>query len=149
VLSPLPGDSHDGSCTAELLRCCLDLQQQLDSIQKQQQKQQEPRGQQPLLQRPQQQPQQLEALVSGWQGLLPGLKTLGQELCSLLPTELACNNPACVTFSGLSEMQGVSGKGRACGGCKVARYCCRECQQQHWKAGHKAVCKRLAASGSA
>ena len=30
-------------------------------------------------------------------------------------------------------------------GCSGAMYCGRECQVEHWKAGHKAECKALAA----
>lgn len=41
-------------------------------------------------------------------------------------------------------LQGVSGKGRACGGRRVARYCSKDCQSQQW-IRHKPVCKRLAA----
>jgi hypothetical protein len=28
-----------------------------------------------------------------------------------------------------------------CGGCELARYCCRECQSADWKAGHKNKCE--------
>ncbi|KAG5175049.1 hypothetical protein JKP88DRAFT_339608 [Tribonema minus] len=34
-----------------------------------------------------------------------------------------------------------------CGGCRLVGYCSRECQVQHWKKCHKAVCKMLATSG--
>lgn len=30
-----------------------------------------------------------------------------------------------------------------CSSCKLVRYCQETCQHQHWKAGHKNVCKRL------
>ena len=29
---------------------------------------------------------------------------------------------------------------RACSRCKVARYCCKDCQKKHWKEGHKKEC---------
>ncbi|KAG5180246.1 hypothetical protein JKP88DRAFT_324193 [Tribonema minus] len=32
-----------------------------------------------------------------------------------------------------------------CGGCGLVAYCSRDCQRQHWKKCHKAVCKVLAA----
>jgi hypothetical protein len=36
-----------------------------------------------------------------------------------------------------------------CSACKSVRYCSKECQAQHWKAGgHKQECKRLAAIAS-
>ncbi|KAL4421508.1 hypothetical protein ABPG75_010799 [Micractinium tetrahymenae] len=38
---------------------------------------------------------------------------------------------------------------RACSGCRVARYCSKDCQTKHWKAGHRAECKRLAAEQAA
>ena len=33
-----------------------------------------------------------------------------------------------------------SGKLNACGKCKAVWYCGRDCQVQHWKAGHKTDC---------
>jgi hypothetical protein len=133
----LPGDDATGSGLQSLISSCGSLQSQLQSkLQNlQQQQQQHDEGQEGP-----------PAQLLGWQGFAGGLKTLGQALCNLLPTELACNNPSCGRFEGLSEMQGVSGKGRVCGGCKVARYCCKECATAHWKAGHRAVCKRIAGS---
>jgi tetratricopeptide (TPR) repeat protein len=32
---------------------------------------------------------------------------------------------------------------RKCGGCKVANYCGKRCQKEHWKAVHKKTCKKL------
>ena len=37
----------------------------------------------------------------------------------------------------------------ACGRCKHALYCGRECQTTHWRGGHKAVCKAAAAATAA
>ncbi|WIA08126.1 hypothetical protein OEZ85_007584 [Tetradesmus obliquus] len=45
----------------------------------------------------------------------------------------------------LSESALVGGKRNICSGCKVARYCGKDCQVQHWKQ-HKAACKRLQAA---
>eukprot|EP00878_Enallax_costatus_P034863 GHUV01038780.1.p1 GENE.GHUV01038780.1~~GHUV01038780.1.p1 ORF type:complete len:177 (+),score=63.68 GHUV01038780.1:81-611(+) len=74
---------------------------------------------------------------------LPGeLSTAGHALCGLLPTPLYCNNPACTSTAGRSELQLVRGKGRVCGGCAVARYCGRGCQAAHWQA-HKKICKLI------
>jgi hypothetical protein len=60
----------------------------------------------------------------------------------------ACNNPLCRSVEGPSEATLVQGSSNSCRGCRVARYCGRECQQAHWKQ-HKPVYKRLAAGASA
>jgi len=74
------------------------------------------------------------------------MTTLGLSLNSLaFPT--ACNNPRCSNLSGPSELLLVSGRGKMCAGCLVARYCSRDCQRQHWKQ-HKPVCKALAAAAA-
>ncbi len=39
----------------------------------------------------------------------------------------------------------ATGKLSKCSRCNVAKYCGRDCQLAHWKAGHKAECKALAA----
>ncbi|KAF6256113.1 hypothetical protein COO60DRAFT_1531023 [Scenedesmus sp. NREL 46B-D3] len=33
--------------------------------------------------------------------------------------------------------------GQRCSGCRAARYCSRDCQAAHWRAGHRGVCKRI------
>ena len=35
---------------------------------------------------------------------------------------------------------------RLCAGCKMARYCSKECQKKDWKGGHKKICKMRANS---
>jgi hypothetical protein len=77
------------------------------------------------------------------------LQQLGAAVISQLPQPHCCNNPRCRNLDGLSEQELVSGRSSRCSGCKVARYCSRECQLEHWgaPAGHKAVCKRLRAAG--
>lgn len=69
------------------------------------------------------------------------LSTFGAVVCSELPVPLCCNNPGCLSLAGASELELVGGKGTVCK-CKEARYCCKQCQVDHWKQ-HKAVCKRL------
>jgi len=58
---------------------------------------------------------------------------------------LCCNHPVCANISRTLEVSLVSGHSTKCSGCRVARYCCRECQKQHWKQ-HKPVCQALAAA---
>eukprot|EP01084_Bolivina_argentea_P264337 447738_1 len=31
----------------------------------------------------------------------------------------------------------------ACGGCKITKYCSKDCQRNHWKSTHKKQCKKL------
>lgn len=76
--------------------------------------------------------------------LVDAMESLGQGLCAL-PVTLLCNNPACVSVSGPSETAAVSGRNCMCGACRVAHYCCRDCQRQHWKE-HKPACKALVAA---
>ncbi len=53
-----------------------------------------------------------------------------------------CGFPGCVNLEGDSEA-GLRARGpRACGRCGAVRYCSKECQAAHWKAGHKQVCGR-------
>lgn len=73
------------------------------------------------------------------------LHALGLSLTSFA-TPLACSNPGCGNLGGASEAALVGGRSCVCGGCRVARYCGRDCQHQHWKAAHKPVCKALAAA---
>jgi hypothetical protein len=75
------------------------------------------------------------------------LKAAGLAL-STLPTAAVCNNPQCSSLSGVSEQQGVQGKACRCSGCRLAFYCQRSCQKQHW-AVHKPVCKAVQAAAAA
>jgi hypothetical protein len=79
------------------------------------------------------------------------LQQLGSVVINQLPQAHCCNNPGCRNLDSLSEQELVSGKSSRCSGCKVARYCSRECQAEHWgaPAGHRAVCKRLRAAAAA
>jgi hypothetical protein len=80
-------------------------------------------------------------------GLVQGLHELGMTLTTFAISSV-CNNPSCSNVSGPSEAGLVKGSSCACGGCRVARYCGKTCQSQHWKL-HKPVCKALAAARAA
>jgi hypothetical protein len=84
-----------------------------------------------------------------WGDQLPGqLRAFGAAVAAALPVGWACNNAACTNLGKLSELQLVTGKAKVCSGCKQVRMCSAECQKQHWKAGHKLVCKKLAAAAA-
>jgi hypothetical protein len=71
--------------------------------------------------------------------LLQDLLLLGHVLMVEVPSPVGCNNPGCVNLRGMSEAETAA---KACGGCKVARYCSQECQRGHWKV-HRPTCQRL------
>lgn len=75
---------------------------------------------------------------------LKQLGAQGQMLC-LLPTAAACNNPMCSNMAGSREEDIVGGQASRCSGCKLAFYCGRACQKEHW-ASHKPVCKAVQAN---
>jgi hypothetical protein len=84
-----------------------------------------------------------------WGDELPGqLRAFGAAVAAVLPVGWACNNAACTNLGKLSELQLVTGKAKVCAGCKQVHMCSAECQKQHWKAGHKLVCKKLAAAAA-
>jgi hypothetical protein len=76
------------------------------------------------------------------------LQAFGLAVAVQFPAAALCCNPACVNLQGSSEAA-LLGHGSRCSGCKVARFCSKECSMAAWKAGHKAVCKRLKAAGAA
>ena len=67
------------------------------------------------------------------------------------PVSFCCNNVSCCNMGDQVSELGVSlggrgGVGGVCQGCKEACYCSRDCQLQHWAAGHKDVCSLFAAA---
>ncbi|KAG2496046.1 hypothetical protein HYH03_005966 [Edaphochlamys debaryana] len=68
-----------------------------------------------------------------------------REALRLVP---GCSHPGCTNLAGPSEAQlPLKGCGGGCGG--AARYCSRECQQAHWREGHKAECQGAARAAAA
>jgi hypothetical protein len=59
------------------------------------------------------------------------------------PGAPGCSYPGCCNLEGRSEAEL---RVLVCSKCKGARYCCREHQLAHWKAGHKEVCRAAQAA---
>jgi hypothetical protein len=93
-------------------------------------------------------PQVPPALVEAADKLAVDLRAFGLAVAVQVPAAVLCCNPACINLQGSSEAA-LLGPGSRCSGCKVARFCSKECSMAAWKAGHKAVCKRLKAAGAA
>ncbi|WIA08389.1 hypothetical protein OEZ85_007828 [Tetradesmus obliquus] len=72
------------------------------------------------------------------------LMEFAAALSGCFPSKLCCNAPGCTNLAKFSELEVVGGKACTCSGCRTARYCCRACQESHWKA-HKHTCRALAA----
>jgi hypothetical protein len=72
---------------------------------------------------------------------------LAHGLLMGVPVDFACNNAECNCLDGPWELGLVSHRAEVvCGGCGVARYCSRECQEQHWD-WHERTCERLQGKG--
>jgi hypothetical protein len=90
-----------------------------------------------------QQQQQQQHCEEAVQQLTASLQQLGQVLTAFA-VPLYCNNPICRSATGPTEQSLVGGRSCICAGCRIARYCGRDCQRVHWKR-HKPVCKALVA----
>ncbi|KXZ47497.1 hypothetical protein GPECTOR_35g935 [Gonium pectorale] len=65
------------------------------------------------------------------------------EARRLLPSR--CANPTCANLEGDSEADLAL---KACARCGSVGYCCRPCQLEHWRAGHKGACGRERGEGA-
>ncbi|KXZ50025.1 hypothetical protein GPECTOR_18g178 [Gonium pectorale] len=85
-----------------------------------------------------------EALQAGLREIWPLAAALPPpvEARRLLPGR--CANPACVNLEGDSEADLTL---KSCAGCGAVGYCCRPCQLEHWRAGHKEACGRARSGG--
>jgi hypothetical protein len=84
--------------------------------------------------------------TSGLQSMVQELQAVGAGF-SNIAVRTMCNNPSCSNVSRPTELQLVSRRGCLRGGWCSARYCCKDCQQQHWKQ-HRPVCRCLAAAAA-
>jgi hypothetical protein len=70
-------------------------------------------------------------------------RVLGLLGSVVAPGAPGCSYPGCCNLAGRSEAEVPL---QACSMCRGARYCCREHQVAHWKAGHKELCKAAQAA---
>ncbi len=75
-------------------------------------------------------------------GALPPPLALQPSRQRALPRLRVCGNSGCGNFAGESE---GALPFKQCGGCRAVRYCGADCQRAHWREGHRAECKLLAA----
>ena len=52
-----------------------------------------------------------------------------------------CLNGEVAVVRRCDSCRALSEKLQRCAGCEVATYCSKDCQRQHWRAGHKNSCK--------
>jgi hypothetical protein len=71
----------------------------------------------------------------------------GSRLQLLGCAHLGCTTPPAAGLGGCEASLVVNCRGSVCGGCGVVRYCSAACAQQDW-AGHRRVCRRLAAAAA-
>ena len=86
----------------------------------------------------------LQAVKELQDGGAESLGCFARMVLSMVPVGFCCNNPDCRELGGLSELglvQGPKGARGVCGGCGLACYCSRECQEKVWCA-HGNACKQ-------
>ncbi|EFN51388.1 hypothetical protein CHLNCDRAFT_141006 [Chlorella variabilis] len=77
---------------------------------------------------------------------LAALTRQGWQASPLAAAARGCAYLACASLGGEGGAEaGQGGGSRRCSGCRVAWYCGTECSHADWRAGHKRVCKALAA----
>jgi hypothetical protein len=84
--------------------------------------------------------------AGGWPQTLPPAtvtRVLGVLGAVVPPGAPGCSYPGCCNLEGRSEAELPV---LVCSSCQGVRYCCREHQAAHWKAGHKEVCKAAQAA---
>ncbi len=79
-------------------------------------------------------------------GALPPPLALPPTRSGALPRLRVCGNPRCGNFAERSE---GALPYKQCGGCRAVRYCGKDCQGAHWREGHRAQCKAMAADEGA
>ncbi|KAI9318686.1 hypothetical protein BX666DRAFT_1930632 [Dichotomocladium elegans] len=62
------------------------------------------------------------------------IRQLAKEAAPEKVRHRQCSNTHC------TKVEEKTGDFKKCGKCQRVSYCSRECQKEHWKAGHKAVC---------
>ena len=65
------------------------------------------------------------------------------ELAQAAAARASCAHLAC------PNLEATGRRGKLCTGCRVARYCCRDCSVADWRAGHHAACRLLAGARDA
>ena len=69
---------------------------------------------------------------------------------ALAPPRWQCANVRCPTLAaGADPTDLQEARGKRCGGCKAVKYCGTGCSHLDWQAGHRRVCRQLAAERQA
>ncbi len=76
---------------------------------------------------------------------LPPPLALQPSRAGALPRLHVCGGPRCSNF-GMECEEALPLK--QCGGCRAVRYCGPDCQRAHWREGHRAECKAMAAGAA-
>ncbi len=83
-----------------------------------------------------------EQPLSAPPGPLPPPLALPPSRALAFPRLRMCSNPRCCNFACECEEYLPL---KQCGGCRAVRYCGADCQRAHWREGHRAECKAMAA----
>jgi hypothetical protein len=96
---------------------------------------------------PAQQAAELQEVAAGVKREMKGIAMLSPTMTArvlgllghvMVPGAPGCSYPGCCNMEGRSEAELAT---QVCSKCRGARYCCRDHQVAHWKAGHKEVCR--------